>query len=339
MTALRKYQKLEGTGLWRETPEAQRREVVVAFGDATLILSDPRTGIALSHWSLPAVTRLNPGGIPAIYAPDLSGDETLELDDSTLMGAIDTVRDALAAAQPRPGRLRGGVVAGGLAVLGLLAVFWLPDALVRQTASMVPVSKRAEIGRQALADVTRVTGLPCAAPLGLAAASHLSDRLFGAEKGQILILRNAPRPASHLPGGLILLSRSLVETPDSPQVAAGFALAEQARADLLDPLVPVLRHAGLGATLRLLTSGTLPPAALAGYAETLLTEAPGAVPDETLLEAFATAEVAAGPYARAVDPSGATVAPLIEEDPFRDTLAPPLISDEDWVSLQAICQG
>jgi hypothetical protein len=338
MTALRKYQKLEGTGLWRETPEAQRREVVVAFGDASLMLSDPRTGVALSHWSLPAVTRLNPGGTPAIYAPDLSGDETLELDDPTLMGAIETVRGALAAARPRPGRLRAGVVAGGLAVLALLAVFWLPDALVRQTASMVPDSKRAEIGRQALADITRVTGLPCSDPLGLTAASHLSDRLFGPGKGQILILRDAPRPATHLPGGLILLSRNLIETPDSPQVAAGFALAEQARADLLDPLVPVLRHAGLGATLRLLTSGTLPPTALAGYAETLLTAAPGAVVDQSLLAAFTAAEVASGPYARAVDPSGATVQPLIDGDPFRDTLAPPLLSDEDWVSLQAICQ-
>jgi hypothetical protein len=230
-------------------------------------------------------------------------------------------------------------VAGVLAVLGVLAVVWLPDALVRQTASMVPESKRAEIGRQALADVTRVTGLPCAEPLGLTAASHLSDRLFGAGKGQILILRDAPRPSTHLPGGLILLSRSLVETPDSPQVAAGFALAEQARADLLDPLVPVLRHAGLGATLRLLTSGTLPAAALSGYAETLLTEAPGPVTDTSLLAAFTAAQVAAAPYALAVDPSGATVQPLIDGDPFRDTLAPPLLSDEDWVSLQAICQG
>lgn len=339
MTALRKYQKLEGTGLWRETPEAQRREVVVAFGDATLILSDPRTGIALSHWSLPAVTRLNPGGTPAIYAPDPSGDETLELDDSTLLGAIETVRGALAAAQPRPGRLRFGVVAGVFAALILLTVFWLPGALVRQTAEMVPDSKRAEIGRQALADVTRLTGLPCASPLGTGAASRLSDRLFGPGKAQILILRDSPRPSAHLPGGLILLSRALVESPDSPQIAAGYALAEQTRAAALDPLVPVLDHAGLPATLRLLTSGTLPRDTLSGYAETLLTGLPAAIPDETLLASFADAGVATGPYARAVDPTGTTVRALIDGDPLGDTLAPALLSDEDWVSLQAICQG
>lgn len=339
MTALNKYQKLEGTGLWRETPQAQRREVVVAFGDASLILSDPRTGIALSHWSLPAVTRLNAGGAPAIYAPDPSGDETLELDDPTLTGAIETVRGALAAARPKPGRLRFGVTAGVFAALTLLAVVWLPGALVRQTAEMVPNSKRAEIGRQALADVTRLTGLPCATPLGLGAAARLSDRLFGPGQAQILILRDSPRPSAHLPGGLILLSRSLVESPDSPQVAAGHALAEQTRAAAQDPLVPVLTHAGLPATLRLLTSGTLPEGALSGFAETLLTSAPAAIPDAALLEAFAAAGVATAPYARAVDPTGVEGQALIAEDPFRDTLAPPLMSDEDWVSLQAICQG
>jgi hypothetical protein len=42
MTALKKYQKLESSGLWRDAADAQRREVVVAFGEASLILSDPR---------------------------------------------------------------------------------------------------------------------------------------------------------------------------------------------------------------------------------------------------------------------------------------------------------
>ncbi len=339
MTALRKYQKLEGMGLWREAPEAQRREVVVAFGDASLILSDPRTGVALSHWSLPAVMRLNPAETPAIYAPDLSGDETLELDDPTLMGAIETVRGALAAARPKPGRLRSGGVVAVVLVLSALAVFWLPDALVRQTAEMVPDSKRTEIGRQALSEVTRVTGMPCADPLGLRAASHLSDRLFGPGRGQILILRDGLRPASHLPGGLILLSRDLVEAPDGPQIAAGYALAEQVRAQMQDPLVSVLHHAGLLATLRLLTSGTLPAGSLDGYAETKLTRTPEPVPDQTLLAAFTEAKVPSGPYALALDPTGATVRPLIDGDPFRATLAPPLLSDEDWVSLQAICQA
>ena len=52
MTALRKYQRLEASGLWRDRPDARLREVVVALRDATLILSDPKTEMALAQWSV-----------------------------------------------------------------------------------------------------------------------------------------------------------------------------------------------------------------------------------------------------------------------------------------------
>ena len=80
MTALQEYQRLESTGLWRATPEDQRREVVVSFGDATLVIADPRGGHALTHWSLPAVVRLNPARRPALYAPAADAGEELEID-------------------------------------------------------------------------------------------------------------------------------------------------------------------------------------------------------------------------------------------------------------------
>src|SRR5690606_10694329 len=90
MTALTKYQKLECTGLWRDAPDAQRREVVVNFGEASLTMSDPRSELALSHWSLPAVERMNPGEMPALYAPGPEADETLELDDPDMIAALET---------------------------------------------------------------------------------------------------------------------------------------------------------------------------------------------------------------------------------------------------------
>ncbi|PZQ95969.1 MAG: hypothetical protein DI533_17680 [Cereibacter sphaeroides] len=340
MTALKKYQKLESPGLWRDRPEAQRREVVVAFGDASLVLSDPRTGSALSHWSLPAISRLNPGALPAIYAPDTETEaETLEIEDATMIGAIETVRGAIAGARSRPGRLRGLVLGSGAIVIGLLAIFWLPQALITQTAALVPESKRAEIGRMALADVTRVTGMPCATPLGLRAEGKLAERVLGPGKGQILLMRDGVHPAAHLPGGFILLSRELVEVQDGPQVAAGFALAEYLRSQNADPLVPILRHAGLIATLRLLTTGTLPAGSVAGYGEKLLATPPEPLSDSDVLIAFTGAMLASSPYAYALDPSGETTLGLIEADPFRAETAPPILPDGDWISLQAICQA
>ena len=54
MTALKGYERLECTGLWRSGPAIQRREVVVSCGQATLILTDMQNR-PLAHWSLAAV--------------------------------------------------------------------------------------------------------------------------------------------------------------------------------------------------------------------------------------------------------------------------------------------
>jgi len=339
MTALKKYQKLECPGLWRESNGAHRREVVVAFGEASLVLSDPRSASALSHWSLPAVQRLNPGALPALYATDAGTDEeTLEIDDATMIGAIETVRGAIAHARARPGRLRSGLSAVVAMAILLLTVFWLPRALIAQTAAMVPVSKRAEIGRMALQDMSRVTGLPCSDDLGLKAAEQLSDRVTGADGGQIMFVRDGVQTSASLPGGIILLSRHLVEDRDSPEAAAGFAIAERLRAGLDDPLVPLLRHAGLLATFRLLTTGTLPAGAVDGYAETALLAAPKTLPEPLLLDAFQTVGVASSPFAYALDPTGESVLGLIEADPFRAAKPPPVLPDAEWISLQSVCR-
>ena len=138
MTALKKYQRLECSGLWRETPQDQRREVLVRFGDATLVLSDPKSGTAISHWSLPAIERVNRGEEPPVFAPGPDANESLELTEPDMIAALDAVRAAVRAAVPRPGRLRGLILGGvALAVVGL-AVLWLPGALVKHTASVVP---------------------------------------------------------------------------------------------------------------------------------------------------------------------------------------------------------
>ena len=49
MTALKQYQRIEATGLWRPSPDVQRREVVVSIGEATLTISDFNDR-ALTHW-------------------------------------------------------------------------------------------------------------------------------------------------------------------------------------------------------------------------------------------------------------------------------------------------
>ena len=338
MTALSEFQRLESPGLWRETPEAQRREVIVQFGDATLVIADGKSNRALAHWSLPAVARRNPGKRPAIYAPSDEPGEELELTDDTMIAAIEKVHTIIEARRPHPGRLRGALVGGSSALLALLSIFWLPGAIVTHAASVAPIPKRLEIGRQVLAELTTLTGAPCHSDAGDLALEALAGRLSGPD--EIIVLPNALTGALRLPGRIAVIGSPLVEDVDSPEVAAGYILAAEPLGPDSDPLLTVLQWAGLGASFRLLTTGSLPDEALRGYGKHLLDHPPARPDDENLLAAFASAGVSAAPYAYALDPSGETVLGLIEADPLKGkAAATPLLEDAEWIALQSICEG
>lgn len=338
MTALTRYQRLEAPGLWRPAPGEQRRDVIVSVGDATLTITDPQER-ALAHWSLPAVHRKNPRLRPALFAPSDAPDEAeeLELDDEEMIAAIETVRRAIEKARPRPGRLRLVLTLVGIALVGALAVFWLPDALKRHTLSVLPDETRAAVGQRLLERVRRVAGTPCAGVLGTRALDRLGDRVLGQREARVLVVSAGVATARHLPGRIILLNRALLEDYEEPDVAAGFILAEAARAGAADPMLALLDHAGLFTTAKLLTTGTIDDAVLDVYAENLLTAPPVSLSSETLLARFDAARVRATPYAYALDQTGETTLALIEADPVPLAEAEPLLSDADWVSLQGIC--
>ncbi len=339
MTALKEYLRLETTGLWRPTPEGQRREVGVAFGDATLVIADT-AGRPLTHWSLPAVTRINPGQRPAIYCPDTDTTETLEIEDEMMIGAIERVRQSVARQTPRPGRLRQCMVAGSLALVLGLAVFWLPGALSRQTLSVVPPSKRSEIGAVLLGHIQRIAGATCRDPVGTQALTALNTRLFGPDRlGQIVVVPGDLPAALNLPGGIIVLGKRMVEEAAEPAVVAGYVLAAVAETGGTDALAPVLSAAGLTGTLRLLTTGDIPSDVLETYATDIVAAAT-TIPDPTdrLVATFGAAGVPVGPWALALDPTGETILPLIEADPLAGRTAPLILTDDAWVSLQGICR-
>lgn len=340
MTALKKYQRLECSGLWRETPQDQRREVLVRFGEATLILSDPKSDTAISHWSLPAVERTNPGSSPAIFGPGSDSTEQLELTDPEMISALTSVHDAVQAAIAKPGRLRTVLLAtASLAILGL-GLFWVPGALVAHTAAVVPLAKRAEIGQRALDDLTRLTGTPCDNQLGLRALAGVAERVFGPVNTPILyVMPSGVTHALLLPGDVIVLPRALVESPAGPEAAAGAALVEGLRNRRQDPMIPLLTHAGLRATFQLLTTGDLPDASFSGYGEAVLAAPPTALPDTAVLAGFKAAQIPSTPYALAVDPGGKAAATLIEDDPYKGLSPTPLVPDGDWLALQSICAG
>lgn len=341
MTALSKYQRLEAAGFWRPALEAQRADVVVSIGDATLTISDMQDR-ALAHWSLAAVERANPGQRPAIFHPDGDPGETLELgeDEAEMIRAIEKLRGAIARGRPHPGRLRLVMLLASVAVLVGLGVFWLPDAARDHAVRVVPQVKRTEIGTRLLTHVQSVTGPPCRAGDGEQVLVRLARRIPSPHgPGQVLVVRDGVTPAAHLPGGTVLLNRSLVEDHEDPDVVAGYLVAERLRAELGDPLRDVLEHGGLSASLRLLATGSLKDETLRSYAKALLTQQPAPLKDDVLLAGFNVWKIRARPYAYAEDLSGETTLGLIEADPFANEAPPAVLSDADWLRLQSICGG
>ncbi len=335
ITALREFQRLESTGLWRSSPEAQRREVVVAFGEATLVIAEGN-GRPLSHWSLPAIDRLNPGETPARYAPDEDGSEELEIEDAVMVEAIEKVRGAVLRARPRPRLLRRSGILGGAALILAAALVWLPGAMKRQALALVPETSRSGIGAAILGLMARETGPACRDQAGVAALEAMIARLYGPGSGiSAVVLPQGPQAPALLPGQIVVLPLAAIAGTDDPLVLAGDVVATLAAAGGQDPLRPVLDSSGVTATMRLLATGELPASSLQAHADLLLATPPGSADTDGLIAAFSAAGLPTTPWAEARQPENAMA--LIEADPLAGQQPAPVISDTEWVGLQGIC--
>ena len=331
MTALDRYVRLESGGVWREAPDAQRKDVVVSFGDATLVIAD-RAGRPLSHWSLPAIRRQNPNQRPAVFSPDEDAAEALEIAEDTMIDAIEEVRRALAKSQPRPGKLRHWITGTLIVATVLLAIFWLPGALMRQTLAVVPAAKRAEIGATILGYMQGQTGAACTAPEAMAVSKKLSDRLFGdTARISIVVLPELARGSLAIPGRIVLLDQGVLRGSDDPAVVAGHIVASRAVGNSVDPLEDVLRKSGMRATFSLLTTGELPTDALAAYGQMAANSAWIDPEPEALRASFLAARIPVGPYAALVNTELEEFAQDTEDYPI-------ILEDADWVSFQNICE-
>jgi hypothetical protein len=340
MTALNTYERLEATALWRPEGGTQKVEVIVSMGEATLLISDLHDK-TLTHWSLPAVKRSNgTNERTAIYKPAHDTDELLEVDDETMIDAILRVQKAIERAKPRPGRLRTLVIGASTLIVAGLAIFWLPNALVRQAVTIVPDVTQNQIGDALLNRVKRLSGQPCGTPHGTKALRALQIRLNVLNaQGNISVVSSGVRVSHSLPGGKTLLNRSVVEDFDDPDILAGYVLAEQQRAADQDPLGHLLHEAGLQTTLRLLTRGSISDDVLDDYAENLLSHAQRPVDPADLIERFAAANVRLSPYAYAIDITGERTRELIEADQTRVPNPQTVLTDGNWVAVQDICGG
>lgn len=331
MTALEKYERLESLGLWRENAEAQRIEVIVSFGDASLVLSDANNR-PYTHWSLAALERKDTGQ-PAIYTADPDGAETLEIDDEAMIRAIEKTRTAIERRRPHPGRLRfylGGAV---IAAFVVFLIMWLPDAAARYATSIVPDAKAQEIGARAVHHASQITGKACdASPQQARILRKLENRLLKSPNNKLLVVDMANRPSALLPGGNILLNKSLLTQYEGPEVFAGYALLERANEDENPPLYDLFKTMSTREIMRFLATGEIKIGPLDTYAETRITGPISRPSMGNLAALFEVAEFSSAEFATVER----DYAQLALNDAYEAGYAP-LLSDEDWLTLREIC--
>lgn len=331
MTALQEYDRLESLGLWKQNHDAQRQEVVVSFGDSSLVLRD-NNDRPVTHWSMAAIERVNPNARPAIYSVDASDGETLEIDDKTMVKAIERVRARIQRGRPKPGRLRVWMSMSIFAICIVAGIMWLPDATSRYAMRVVPEASVNDIARASIAQVNHLTGKACSTRYGERALRQLEQRLIGAPSNKILIVDMGNRKSASLPGGYILINKTLLADHDSPEVLAGYVLMERAAQDEQPTLFHLFRAIGMKKTLKFLITGDIETDKLAKFSEDRI-RIPATPPAaDTVQELFNIAELSNKQFIQTA-PRYATLAD-------RDNYAlgyTPLLSDEDWISLQEIC--
>jgi hypothetical protein len=275
--------------------------------------------------------------VPAVFRPAPEPDgECLETEDSLLIEAIETVQAALNP-PPRGRWLRWSVLAAGLALIGAGALL-LPQTLVLRTAAIVPDATRSQVGREAL-DLLLHAGAGvrlCAEPAGRQALTALRNRVLGPDWRVQVIDGLAGFEAGYLPGRIAVLNRTLVERLDSAEALAGWLIVLQLAHDARDPMLDVLGYAGTRATLGMLTSGTLPEGALQGFAAARLVR-PVVWPEAGLVAARLTAlSLPFAPFAGSLPSEAARLAAVLGAGPDRGT---PLLTDGEWLTVQAVCQA
>ena len=337
MTALKEYERLECTGLWKENIDSQRREVLVSFGDNSLILRDT-TETALSHWSLPAIERVNDGKLPAVYKPGPDALEPLEIDARTMIGAISKVNRIIEKRKPRHGRVRTYILISIIFTLGVIGFTWLPNALIQHTLSVTTQKNKVQIGESLVTEIVNLTGSPCTSTLGDSALLSFKTRVLGKINHRLLIVPDSRKKVISLPGNIHLIDKTVFEDHDTPEVAVGYLYNSLDKHKNNDPFLILIKEAKIGTLLRLLTTGKIKKETLRKHAEKILTASESQINQESLLKRFQDSRVATSPFAYALDVTGESTMILIEGDPYRKISAPLLIRDSDWISLQTICE-
>ena len=334
MTALKKYERLECIGLWRSNPAAQRREVILSFGKATLVLTDTQNR-ALSHWSLAAVEIQKGKSGQATLRPGFDAEESIEIDDRTMLDALLKVKKEISQSAPHPGKLRLILAIALITILSILSLFLGPQAITSYAGKILPNTKQLQLSEEIEQRIGQLAGPYCETPEGKSAAQKLIKRLKIQNLTKILILPGQRDKAIVIPNGKVILFENMINAADNPEVTAGYILSALSDYQNERPIQTHLSNAGVFISISLIMSNQLSEVQINILAKNALSHYPKSASNTTLLKSFNEAQVSISPFAKLKKSNVSNN--LIINDPY-PTKSPSLIlPDGAWLGLKSIC--
>lgn len=338
MSSNSKFLRLEAPGYWRQNADKPGRHVVVHMGDTSITLIS-KSNVALGHWSLHGIRRIDSDGTPAVYAVDSGETEVVEISDETMINAIDQWQKDEAAASTRGFKLPVGRIVAVLLVLAAVAAaaYAVPREAPRLLASFVSPSSRAAIGEQIFELLKPEFDRRCESQEGAAALKKLAEKLYPDDPGDIKVVDGLDAESVHLPGKIIVIDKALLFRHDGPEAIAGHVLLERLIISENDPIMRLINNAGLMAAAGIALDRSVDNELLLDFSKSILTDPRQPIKQERLLEIFETAEFPSTPFGLSFNGNQEIANAAVERDPYMDRTYPPLLSDGDWIRLQSIC--
>ncbi len=375
MTALEKYAKLEATARYFDGEFASPRDVVVCFGERSLVIT-ALNDVALAHWPLASLRAIGARGDRAVQlVPGESSDERLVIEDAEMLAAIRQVCPGLYHRKVDRRRVRSAFFWSGAAIASVLTiVFVLVPALAGQLAQMIPPEREQQLGDAVVDQIRTIFEWTsgeapemCDSANGLAALNRMGDRLtagldlpYPLRLGVInLDMINAVA----VPGGRILVFKGLLSAADSPEEVAGVLAHEIGHVAHRDPTREALRAAGTTGVLGLMLGDVFGAGLVVVMTDAILNASyqrdAEERADETAYELLGDAGLPSTPFAgffekvRKKYGDGEGVLKLISSHPglaeraeraaaadrIGDRPFDPVLDDRDWIALKGICQG
>ena len=333
MTALDQFDRLESLGQWRKGHDNDAREVVVKFGKSTLVI-EAEPDVPLAHWSLAALQKVEETPDYVSFRVDRDSDEYLTIDDPIMREAIDIVMaNHLATGTPVP-RRRSFVWAGWTLLLlgGLTALVFF--GLNQVVYTLISPEQADRIAVEMVPRIEERTGPACRNEPGQRALNVIAARLSVDRPVNIRVIDLGDRHVLDLPGGTVILNRATVEAARSEAELAGWAAL-----GLSEPN-PEIALQGLfdeGVSLDALTflaNGTVSGTAYERAVNRLLINGSsiGMPSPDRLSSLLEKAEIPASPLSAALRRENLVLQITGSQGPEK-----PVLTDDQWVALQQIC--